>query len=883
MRLSIKNRMQLLVAFAVLPFLLYSLGVSLVERNRAEAHVKDTLHGKVAHVTEKIENIVEGTYDLLAATSRTIATDPQLDVNKYLETVNSEFPQYYNISVSDSAGNLLYSAIDISRYRNVSMSDRPWFRDVLKTGRFTTGTYFVGRVTARPSIAFLYPVHSEEGTIFRIVQASLNIDWLSRQILRHPLEKGEAMAVLDSKGTILCSSGGAGYRVGSSFRESALFGAVTREGEGTGMFRFSDGNEHIVAYGTVKGVSAPIYVIYGIPAASALAQAQKGIAREFLMAVAAIAVSFLISWLAGSLLLNRPLEALSNAVSRLSGGDLGARTGIDGRDDEIGLLAAAFDGMVEGLESRDRQQRELEWALRSSEERYRLLFDTMFNGFVLLEMVPDEAGNPDDFLFNEVNQAFATIFGQPRESLVARSLRQMFPNIEDEWLTIFREVVMTGVNRKFSSHSGYLDKYLEIFAYRPKAGFLACVMCDVTETVKKGEELKRKARIDAALAELYPVLVSPGETFDVMASGVAQQAMALTESRVAFISIIDPVTRWSRSIALFAEGEGDSRCRTRKSLFLEPGMDGKYSGLRGHPMNSSEPFFSNDYPSHHGALGLPAGHFEVKRFLSVPVLLDNMAAGQIALADPAGEYTRHDLEAVSRLAEFYVFAIQRIRSEEAIREYQRQLKSLITETTLTQERERRQIATILHDEIGQSLALANIKLGILEKGALPAERQSLTDVRRLVSETIEMSRLLTFETSPPILYQVGLLAALESLAETFRKCHGLPVEFRHETDSVKLGEEINVLLYHSTRELLMNVLKHAEATAVRIACSQQSQGIRITVSDNGVGMPLAEKTNGFGLFSIRERLSHLNGKMTIDTGPASGTTVTIQVPLDLEA
>lgn len=746
-----------MVALAILPFLLYSLWSSFVEMNHAESHVKENLRFKVAHVTEKIENLVEGTHDLLAATSRAVTTGGAArNIDSYLQTVNAEFPQYYNISVSDSAGKLLYSARDISAYHRVSMSDRPWFREIMKTGLFTTGTYFVGRVTGKPSIAFLYPILTSDGKVSKILQASLDIDWLNRQILRHRLDRDEIMAVIDSKGTIVSSNDAVLFRPGSAFLETSLLAAVVSNAEGSGKIRFSDNVERIIAYGTVKGISSPLYVIYGISSASVMAHAKKVMVREFVMFAFAIAMSLLVSWQVGRILVNRPIEALSHAVSRLSAGDLDARTGIEPRNDEIGLLAAAFDGMADVLASRDLQQ----------------------------------------------------------------------------------------------------------------------------------QELKRKARIDAALAELYPLVVSSGETFDDIACAVLKHALDLTGSRVAFVSIIDPVTRWARSIAHTDAGCDSTSYKTRKSVFLEPGMDGKYSGLRGHARNTGSPFFTNDYPSHPGAARMPSVHLEIRRFLSVPVLLEDTVAGQIALANPSSDYADHDLEAVSRLAESYACAIQRIRAEASINEYQRQLKSVITESTLTQERERRQIASILHDEIGQSLALVNIKLGVLEKGSLPDACLALTDIRKTVSDTIEISRSLTFEISPPVLYQLGLLAALESLAETFRKCHGLPVVFRRETVPAQLSEEINILLYHSTRELLMNVLKHAEATSVRLCCFQKTDEIMISVSDDGNGMPLTEQAkdgHGFGLFSIRERLSHLNGKMTIQSAPVSGTTVTILVPLNSTA
>jgi len=157
-------------------------------------------------------------------------------------------------------------------------------------------------------------------------------------------------------------------------------------------------------------------------------------------------------------------------------------------------------------------------------------------------------------------------------------------------------------------------------------------------------------------------------------------------------------------------------------------------------------------------------------------------------------------------------------------------------------------------------------------------------VRTFLDRAVHSTRNLTFELSLPILYEMGLQEAVEWLAEEFQKQHGLQVAVQRSPHPVSLAEGARVLLFRLVRELLTNVVKHARASRARIVFRRTKNLLYIQIEDDGVGFDAAPNaafahgTVGFGLFSVRERLSHLGGRLTVDSAPGRGTRITISLP-----
>jgi PAS domain S-box-containing protein len=230
---------------------------------------------------------------------------------------------------------------------------------------------------------------------------------------------------------------------------------------------------------------------------------------------------------------------------------------------------------------------------------------------------------------------------------------------------------------------------------------------------------------------------------------------------------------------------------------------------------------------------------------------------------------------------------ERKKAEEKIKIYQEKLRSLASRLSLAEEEERRRIARMLHDNIAQKLALAKVKLGALrEPLSAPDLVKNIDEIRELIQETIQDTSSLTFELSPPILYELGLVAAVEWLTEQIQDKYNIQIDFEDDEKPKPLGNDIRIVLFQAMRELLINAAKHSQAEMVKVSSHGDGKKIRIRVEDDGVGFKISEtqpyfaKTGGFGLFNIQERLEQLGGHLEIESTPGCGTRITLATPLE---
>ena len=247
----------------------------------------------------------------------------------------------------------------------------------------------------------------------------------------------------------------------------------------------------------------------------------------------------------------------------------------------------------------------------------------------------------------------------------------------------------------------------------------------------------------------------------------------------------------------------------------------------------------------------------------------------------------HLAGAFDRMAEtLQRHAQERERMQAKIVEYDRQLRSMSVEAALAEEQERKQIAAGLHDKAGPLLATCYMKLGRALK--LPAPQgvtAALSESRELIDQAIGELRSLTFDLSSPALYTLGLTAAVEELCRETAKHHSLDVAFQDQGTPKDLSNDQRIVLYRASRELLLNVVKHAEATRVTVTCGGDAEDVFVRVTDDGVGFDAADagrgfsRTGGFGLFNLRERLAHLGGRLAVESSRGTGTRVLVALPV----
>ncbi|KJS33274.1 MAG: hypothetical protein VR64_02755 [Desulfatitalea sp. BRH_c12] len=262
----------------------------------------------------------------------------------------------------------------------------------------------------------------------------------------------------------------------------------------------------------------------------------------------------------------------------------------------------------------------------------------------------------------------------------------------------------------------------------------------------------------------------------------------------------------------------------------------------------------------------------------------------------AGVFTPDRIEILQLIASQAAISIENAKLYENVRQKERdlivlseKLRSLSSELLLTEERERRRIAVELHDRIGHALANVKMQLGGLKETLLSDDGLEKADkIAELVDQSIQDTQSLTFDLSPPVLYDLGLEAAIEWLVDQMQEQYRMSITFIDQQQSDQVDESVRVLAFQATRELLFNIVKHAHAHHAWVSIKQRNDHIHIEIKDDGVGMQASmkagshrRKTGGFGLFSIQERLKHIGGRLAILSEPGHGTHMTLIAPMHL--
>ncbi len=228
----------------------------------------------------------------------------------------------------------------------------------------------------------------------------------------------------------------------------------------------------------------------------------------------------------------------------------------------------------------------------------------------------------------------------------------------------------------------------------------------------------------------------------------------------------------------------------------------------------------------------------------------------------------------------------RKRAEKKILAYQQRLKDLATELTLSEEKQRRQIATDLHDHVGQLLASSRIQLSLFNDSMDKKEILDKTkNISQSILQAIQATRSVIFDLSPPQLKEIGLVAAIADWSEEeIENKYGINIKLTGDERILPMNDNLPVLLFRIIRELLINIVKHAEATHVNLDIRKINDTLKISVKDNGIGFNydpeiLRLKHTGFGLFSILEKMEDLGGSVQIDSSPGKGTVIDLMLPL----
>lgn len=246
---------------------------------------------------------------------------------------------------------------------------------------------------------------------------------------------------------------------------------------------------------------------------------------------------------------------------------------------------------------------------------------------------------------------------------------------------------------------------------------------------------------------------------------------------------------------------------------------------------------------------------------------------------------------------------RRMDTEMALRRRSEQLRALASELTLAEQRERRRLAEVLHDDLQQVLASAKMqsvslrgqakrladggKLGRAEESGI---QQSIDRLVAMLDSSLNISKTLTAELSPAVLHNAELPSIMGYLARQMKEKHDLEVKLEITPDLPPVGEHLRVLLFQVARELLFNIAKHAGVKTAQMKVATRPRGkLAVEISDEGQGFDpqkARERTGtkgGFGLLNVSERVEVAGGKLEIDSAPGRGSRFTILLPLTAAA
>ncbi len=199
------------------------------------------------------------------------------------------------------------------------------------------------------------------------------------------------------------------------------------------------------------------------------------------------------------------------------------------------------------------------------------------------------------------------------------------------------------------------------------------------------------------------------------------------------------------------------------------------------------------------------------------------------------------------------------------------------------EDERLRIARGMHDELGQLLTALKLEVaGLAQEAIGPGHAKRIACMKALIDETIVAVRRISDDLRPLMLDDLGLNAAVESLARSAAERMGIEVTVRRDEEDPPVQPGVATALYRMVQEALTNVARHARATDVSIDLRVAGTHVVLVVEDNGIGLPsdALRREGSWGLRGLRERVTLFGGTLALENAPGSGARMTVRLPLD---
>jgi two-component system CheB/CheR fusion protein len=508
----------------------------------------------------------------------------------------------------------------------------------------------------------------------------------------------------------------------------------------------------------------------------------------------------------------------------------------------------------------DNQQSDDEETLRKSEEKYRTLFNSIDEGFVVAELLFNDEGKPFDLLVLETNASFDRMM-RTTDAAGKRAL-EIFPDAEASWFKAYARVLETGESSRFENYLAPLDSWFELYISRvgdKGSRRFAIVFDDITSRKRAEEDLRHseeRLRLILESAKGYAIFTTDADGIINSWNAGAEQVFGWNEAEILGQKTDVLFTPEDR-----ATGEPQKELKTAQAQGIAP-------DIRWHLRKDGTRVFIDG---------------------EVRPLRDGQRNGFFKIGRDVTEQ-RHAEEALRENQKQLQFLNETL--EQKVQEKTAEVRRLASDLITATQRERQRISRVLHDDLQQRIYAIQIQLSFLRDGLSreqEASRRVISEMEKELAEIVQMMRNLSVDLSPPLLAGEGLSHAIEWLAIKMQEQYGLPVELQANGPFVIPNEELHLLLFNCVRELLFNVVKHAGASRAVVALAWSENSLQIHVRDDGKGFPdhLPEKAvsnqnnlpRSLGIPAIRHQLSMFGGSMEINSKPGAGTQIILIIPV----
>ncbi|MBF0190953.1 MAG: PAS domain-containing protein [Magnetococcales bacterium] len=548
-----------------------------------------------------------------------------------------------------------------------------------------------------------------------------------------------------------------------------------------------------------------------------------------------------------------------------------------------------------GISTDITDRKRIENALTLSEETYRALFDNMLNGFALHEILVDDAGQPRDYRFLEINQAFTHMTGLQAANVVGRTVLEIMPRTEPFWIETYGRVALNRQATRFQNYSQETGKFFEVFAYSPRERQFATIFEDITERKQAEATILREKHIQETLARLAKHFLASREVaIEEIAQHVLDASLVVTDSPCGYVNEVDPQTGLAVNRAI-------TTTFPLCAEFIQPMPSPEETGSQLWALDTRRPVLSNTPWEHPDFIGAPNEAQPIRRLLSVPVINEKHRVAQIVVINGRRDYTPDDTVALERIASLLAITLERVKLERQLR-HAGKLEAIGTLS-----------AGIAHDFnniLGIILGYTEVALHTVS----PQERIHgfLQEIFTAgVRAKALVDQLLTFSRKSESPRQPVLLSVLvKEVIKFFRASvpSSIDIESRIEADDLVVNGNADQL-----HQLLMNLCTNArqaipaEQGTIRISLervhlSSEEPGIplaagdyaRLQVLDTGMGIPPEildhifdpffttkeiGKGTGLGLSVVHGIVTNHGGAILVTSTPGTGSLFRVYLPV----